>query len=151
MLLTKTQTKKGVIMQAGRWKDLNILPGFLVGLRLSGDWTCVLLCNGAPPGRGFPALLLLGQQFLQLSSPSIHTYATSKGSSKSLGFLKVRACLRFIATKHYFTFFMLFHPPDEKFTYVFILPCALCSCPKLFWQPVTTSTCLWGQRITISS
>lgn len=50
-------------MQAGRWRDLNILSGFLVGLHLVVIER-VLLCNGASPGRGFPALLLLGQQFL---------------------------------------------------------------------------------------
>lgn len=64
-------------MWAGR-EETSALFGFLAGLHPVVT-ELVLLCNGAFPGRGFPPLLLLGPQFLQLSSHSIYIYAPSKG------------------------------------------------------------------------
>lgn len=106
-------------------RDLSTLFGFLAGLHPVVT-ELVLLCNGASTGRGFPPLLLLGQQFLQLPSHSIHINAPSKGNN-SPGFLKVRTDFRFIATKHYFTPSMLFYSPEKDLLYV--LHHSLCALP----------------------
>lgn len=119
-------------MWAGR-EETSALFGFLAGLHPVVT-ELVLLCNGAFPGRGFPPLLLLGPQFLQLSSHSIYIYAPSKGNH-SPGFLKVRTYFRFIATKHYFIPSMIpcFSVAQRKTCFIFyIIPYALFPCPQLF-------------------